>query len=101
MPLDDLWVIIAAYNEAEVIGPVVAGLLPTAAKVVVVDDGSRDDTARMALRAGAIVLSHPVNLGQGAALATGIQFALERGPPVSVLSMKMKNMSFISWRTWP
>lgn len=79
MHLGDLWVIMAAYNEAEVIGRVVAGLRPTAAKVVVVDDGSRDQTARVALRAGAIVLSHPVNLGQGAALATGIQFALERG----------------------
>lgn len=79
MHLGDLWVIMAAYNEAEVIGPVVDGLRPTGARVVVVDDGSRDLTARVALDAGAIVLSHPVNLGQGAALATGIQFALERG----------------------
>ena len=79
MQLDDLWVIIAAYNEADAIGPVVAGLRNAGARVVVVDDGSLDQTARVALRSGAIVLPHPVNLGQGAALATGIQFALESG----------------------
>jgi len=46
---------------------------------VVVDDGSRDATAEAAARAGADVLRHPLNLGQGAALQTGIEYALLRG----------------------
>jgi len=48
-------------------------------QVVVVDDGSQDDTSGIARRAGATVLRHSINLGQGAALQTGIDFALERG----------------------
>src|SRR5262249_28459340 len=46
---------------------------------VVVDDGSADETAEVAARAGAEVLRHPINLGQGAALQTGIDYALLRG----------------------
>src|SRR5262249_35062129 len=47
--------------------------------VVVVDDGSADATDKVAAEAGATVISHPVNLGQGAALQTGIEFALAEG----------------------
>jgi glycosyltransferase involved in cell wall biosynthesis len=47
--------------------------------VVVVDDGSADATAELAARAGAEVLRHPINLGQGAALQTGIDYALLGG----------------------
>jgi polyprenyl-phospho-N-acetylgalactosaminyl synthase len=43
--------------------------------VVCVDDGSRDDTDEAALRAGAHVVRHPVNLGQGAAIQTGVEYA--------------------------
>ena len=73
------YVIIPAYNEAAVIGAVVGAVLADGWRVVVVDDGSRDDTARAARRGGATVLRHIVNLGQGAALQTGIDFALRRG----------------------
>jgi glycosyltransferase involved in cell wall biosynthesis len=73
------WVVIAAYNEAAMIGRVVSGVLADGWKVAVVDDGSRDDTAANAAAAGAVVLRHVVNLGQGAALQTGIEFALARG----------------------
>jgi glycosyltransferase involved in cell wall biosynthesis len=48
-------------------------------QVVVVDDGSADRTGAEALAGGAVVLRHPVNLGQGAALQTGIEYALARG----------------------
>lgn len=73
------WVVIAAYNEAAMIGRVVAGVVADGWNVAVVDDGSRDDTAANAAAAGAVVLSHVVNLGQGAALQTGIDYALSRG----------------------
>lgn len=49
------------------------------AAVVVVDDGSADDTAAVARAMGALVVQHPINLGQGAALQTGIDFAMRRG----------------------
>ncbi len=74
-----LWVVIAAFNEARRIGAVLDGVLRVAQNVVVVDDGSRDTTGREVLRKNAWLLVHPVNLGQGAALQTGIEFALTRG----------------------
>ena len=72
-------VVIAAFNEADVIGPVVRDIRQSYPNVVVVDDGSSDGTAACALASGAIILRHPVNLGQGAALQTGITYALARG----------------------
>ena len=72
-------VVIPAYNEESAIGPVVAGVRAAYAHVVVVDDGSTDRTGAVARAAGAIVLRHPINLGQGAALQTGIDFALLEG----------------------
>jgi len=77
--LTGAWVVIAAYNGARAIGSVVAELASLPYRVVVVDDGSADETAEIAARAGAEVLRHPINLGQGAALQTGIDYALLRG----------------------
>jgi len=74
-----LWVIVPAYNEAAVIEEVLKALHSRFTNVVVVDDGSSDDTIPLATRAGAWVLRHPINLGQGAAIQTGIEFAVERG----------------------
>lgn len=71
----DAIVVIAAYNEARMIGDVVRDARRLFTHVVVVDDGSRDATAELARAAGATVLVHPVNLGQGAALQTGIAYA--------------------------
>ncbi len=71
------WVIVPAYNESRVVGAVVNGLGKY--QVVVVDDCSADDTAAVAQAAGAHVLCHATNRGQGAALQTGIDFALSRG----------------------
>jgi glycosyltransferase involved in cell wall biosynthesis len=79
-----LWVICAAYNEATTIGRVVAELGRGGHRVVVVDDGSDDGTRHLAAAAGADVVVHPVNLGQGAALQTGIDYALSRGAEVLV-----------------
>jgi glycosyltransferase involved in cell wall biosynthesis len=73
------WVVIAAFNEAKVIREVVSEVVRGGWSVVVVDDGSRDDSASAARVPGAIVLRHRINLGQGAALQTGIDYALRRG----------------------
>lgn len=77
-------VIIAAYNEAPVIASVVADLQRAGWPVVVVDDGSRDETEALARQAGAKVVTHPVNLGQGAALQTGLDYALAHGADIIV-----------------
>ena len=76
--------VIAAFNEARAIDAVVRGLVPQVAEVVVVDDGSRDGTAEAARKAGAVVLRHAVNRGQGAALQSGIRLALARGAAIVV-----------------
>lgn len=75
----DVWVVIAAFNEAAVIRGVVAEVVAAGWAVVVVDDGSRDATAAASRMPGATVLRHAFNLGQGAALQTGIDYAVRRG----------------------
>jgi len=77
--LRDLWIVIPAFNEQGKIGEVVAELRERYANVVVVDDGSSDATGARALRAGAVVLRHSLNRGQGAALQTGLRYGLLRG----------------------
>lgn len=72
-------VVIPAFNEGAGIAEVVRSTRQRFAQVVVVDDGSRDDTAQQAAAAGAQVLRHPVNLGQGAALETGFEWARRHG----------------------
>jgi glycosyltransferase involved in cell wall biosynthesis len=74
----DVWIVIPAFNEASVIGDVVSDVRSVFQHVVCVDDGSRDGTADIALRAGAHVVTHPVNLGQGAAIQTGVEYARSR-----------------------
>ena len=76
---DDLWVIIPAFNEGEVIRGVIEEVRQFCRHVVLVDDGSADDTAHHAREAGAHVLRHPVNLGQGASLQTGLDYARRIG----------------------
>jgi polyprenyl-phospho-N-acetylgalactosaminyl synthase len=79
-----VYVVIAAYREAGVIGDVVRPVAQFTPHVIVVDDGSRDDTGDRARAAGATVLRHVVNRGQGAALQSGIAFALKQGADVIV-----------------
>jgi glycosyltransferase involved in cell wall biosynthesis len=73
------WVVVPAYCESRVIRGVIAQLREICPRIVVVDDGSTDETGPEALTGGATVLTHSVNLGQGAALQTGIEFALLQG----------------------
>lgn len=69
--------IIAGYNEEARIADAVRDALPYVAAAVVVDDGSRDKTGEVAALAGAHVLTHILNRGQGASLQTGMDYALE------------------------
>lgn len=75
----DVYFVIAAYNEGTAIEDVVRTCLAHYPHVVVVDDGSHDETLDAAVAAGAIGLRHTINLGQGAALQTGIDYALKAG----------------------
>ncbi|MDQ0755761.1 glycosyltransferase involved in cell wall biosynthesis [Arthrobacter sp. B3I4] len=71
------WFVIPMYNEATVVGGVVADLRKEFPNVVCVDDGSSDGSQDIARAAGAVVVQHPINLGQGAALQTGFEYALQ------------------------
>jgi len=73
----DTWLIVPLYNEGSVVGGVVREALPHFPNVVCVDDGSSDNSAAVANAAGARVVRHPINLGQGASLQTGLKYALE------------------------
>jgi glycosyltransferase involved in cell wall biosynthesis len=77
--LSRAWVVVPAYRESRVIRDVVDGLRLVCPRVVVIDDGSQDSTGSEAYAGAAIVLTHIVNLGQGAAIQTGIDFALAEG----------------------
>ena len=79
-----VWIVVAAYNEGRVIADVVRPLVGAGYAVVVVDDGSRDDTASLARAAGAATLRHAVNRGQGAALQSGLRYALSRGARILI-----------------
>lgn len=72
-------VVIPLFNEEAVIESVVEGVKQRFDRVVCVDDGSSDRSAEIARAAGATVIQHPMNLGQGAALQTGITWARRLG----------------------
>ena len=79
MPNTDTWVVVPVYNEETVIADVIAELAPVFPNVVCVDDGSRDESAERIAGTSAHLVRHPINLGQGASLQTGIDYALRRG----------------------
>ena len=85
MSREDIVAVIPAFNCAKTIGAVVAGTRDFLADVVVVSDGSTDDTAAEALAAGARVEVLPANMGKGHALRCGIALALARGPRALLL----------------
>ncbi|WP_267615482.1 glycosyltransferase family 2 protein [Gordonia bronchialis] len=72
---DDVWLVIPVYNEAQVIRDVVTHARQTFPNIVCVDDGSSDDSAAEIRAAGVHLVRHPVNLGQGAAIQTGVEYA--------------------------
>lgn len=78
-PSPSFCVLIPAFREESRIAAVVREARDYAESVVVIDDGSPDATAQVAAAAGAVVVSHVRNLGKGAALQTGFQYAREKG----------------------
>ena len=80
-----VFVVVPAYNESKRITTVIKDLRSHGYKnIVVIDDGSKDNTGEVAVAAGATVLTHLVNRGQGAGLRTGIEYALLHGASVIV-----------------
>lgn len=74
-----VYVIVPAFNEGRVIQNTLRTLLPHGYQIVVVDDGSTDQTSSILKAAPVYFLRHPINLGSGAALQTGMTFALRQG----------------------
>lgn len=83
MHSNKVFVVIAAHNEEKSIASVLKDLKSHRySNIVVVDDGSLDDTGKIAAANGAAVLRHLINRGQGAALKTGIDYALQNGADI-------------------
>ncbi len=80
----DTWIIVAAYNEGSRLRDTLESLARHYTNIVVVDDGSEDDTGAVAAECPVWRLRHIVNCGQGAALQTGIDFALAQGAEILV-----------------
>ncbi|MYR08096.1 glycosyltransferase [Gordonia sp. SID5947] len=72
---DDVWLVIPVYNEAQVIRKVASDAAKVFPNIVCVDDGSTDNSAAEIASAGVRLVRHPVNLGQGAAIQTGVEYA--------------------------
>lgn len=79
-----VWIVVPAYNEAARIDRTIEGLVQQFPNVVVVDDGSRDNTFEKIEKHPVWALRHPINLGQGAALQTGIDFAMQQGAQIII-----------------
>ncbi|PIV20503.1 MAG: glycosyltransferase family 2 protein, partial [Deltaproteobacteria bacterium CG03_land_8_20_14_0_80_45_14] len=71
-------ILIPAYNAQETLGSVLKKIEPLKIDTLVVNDGSLDETKRVASENGVQILEHPLNLGKGAALQTGFQYILQK-----------------------
>src|SRR4030042_3510747 len=76
--LNKICVLIPAYNAQRTLGAVLEKIRALEIDTIVVNDGSLDETKRVALEHRAHVLEHPFNLGKGAALRTGFQYILQK-----------------------
>lgn len=73
---DKTWLVVPLYNEGSVVRDVLTEARQTFPNIICVDDGSQDNSVDEAIAAGAKVAVHPINVGQGAALQTGIEYVL-------------------------
>lgn len=85
MNQNEIWVIIPAKNEEKRIVQVIKGVKKYVPNIVVIDDGSNDKTFEVSKKEGVVVLKHIINLGKGAALKTGVEFAISKGAKSVVL----------------
>ena len=82
---NNVFVVIAAYNEEKHICAVIKETRKFCNNIIVVDDGSKDKTYQIAKSKGVTALKHVINLGKGAAVKTGCDFALQKGAEVLLL----------------
>jgi len=85
MKKKDIWVVVPAYNEGRHISKVLDEISPYCKNIIVVDDGSKDRTLEIAEEKGAVVLQHSINLGKGAALKTGCDYAVGIGAKIIIV----------------
>lgn len=81
---ESIFAVIPAYNEEKHIEKVISDSRKYVSNVIVVDDGSNDNSAKIAKKAGALVLKHPFNLGLGASLKTGCEAAIKLGADIII-----------------
>jgi glycosyltransferase involved in cell wall biosynthesis len=79
------WIIIPAHNEEKRIPQVIRSVKNITKNIIIVDDGSKDKTSKIAKNENVIVLRHMVNLGKGAALKTGCDYAVRNGAKILVV----------------
>ena len=84
MPAKNVWAVIPAHNEEKNVGNVIASVKRHCNNIVLVDDGSCDNTALIGEKAKIIVLKHIVNLGKGCALKTGCDFVVSHGAEIII-----------------
>ena len=84
MKTSNVWAVIPAYNEEKNIAKIIKKAKKYVDGIIVVDDGSKDKTKEAAEKANAVVLKHIVNLGKGAALKTGCDYAVKNGAELIV-----------------
>ena len=85
MTKDNLWVIIPAYNEGKRILNVINGVKRYTKNIVVIDDGSKDNSYNLAKGSEVTALRHIVNIGKGAALKTGCDYAIKHGAKILIV----------------
>jgi UDP-N-acetylglucosamine---dolichyl-phosphate N-acetylglucosaminyltransferase len=81
----DLWIIIPAYNEEKLISNVIKETKKYCKNIVVVDDGSTDNTYENAKKNGVIILKHVINLGKGGAVKTGCEYVIKKKADIIIL----------------
>lgn len=76
---NSIWIVVPAYNEAKNISNIIKQIQNYSKNIIIIDDGSSDNTSTIAEKSDVIVLKHIINLGKGAALKTGCDYALKNG----------------------
>lgn len=74
--MEDVYVIIPVYNEEKMVGKVINDVHKHFPKVICINDGSKDDSGKVIAQAGGVLVEHAINLGAGAAIQTGVDYAL-------------------------